>query len=402
MPVNPIQLTVTVTAATPAAMTIMVITPQPPVVVSNANTTTTASTTTTATEPQQQQRWRWPWRWQWPKMSSVTKHFVQEGHIWLLLIAVLSCMTPVCSSVETASASVHPPTHVVVERTDRGWDIERHTFPGYDHEIISVHSFLNVSEVATITSLLSQVNADEWLYTTNTGPHGAKERSKERMYQRRMSVEKANSKRQFSYSKYELPVDHVVVTALKAILQNKRTMRDLSSLFRDTAGVGVEARHMTELFAAKYTMDDFLSWHGDGSAGSVAFVLSLTDNWDTAQDGGALQFQCFRKNPATGEVENDRNNDHVCMEIKPSFNTLVMFRTRYHYLREGKSESFALEHRVDRVRTESKDRIAITGWYLCRGDVLSQWEQKVCADMKGSSCLVNDDDDNEGAFEEEA
>lgn len=62
--------------------------------------------------------------------------------------------------------------------------------------------------------------------------------------------------------------------------------------------------------------EDFLSFHQDGYSGSIAFVLTLAKDWDV-EDGGVLQM-CI-----------DHRGSYIgCKNFVPTFNRLVLFRTR--------------------------------------------------------------------------
>lgn len=261
------------------------------------------------------------------------------------------------------------------------WQVERQSFPAYKNlDVIVVRNFLQEEDMELVSRSLSNISSSEWLYATNTGENGAKVRSNENIARRRLQVEESNERRQFSYSKSELPVTHFLIHELKSIFRRKEVMNALSSLFQSNR---VSAKYITELFVAKYSADDFLSWHGDAASGSFAFILILVgDNWDSSVDGGALQFLCHNNGRQATE--------DVCLDLSPSFNTLVMFRTRY--TASGHAREFPLLHRVDRVRAVDKDRITVTGWYMCKGDKMTKAEWQMCAEMKGSSCEEDDED----------
>jgi hypothetical protein len=253
-----------------------------------------------------------------------------------------------------------------------------------DFEVITIKKFLSPDDLALIMDSLSDAAvANDWLYTTNTGAYGDKVRSHDDILARRIRVEEANNRKLFSYSKHELPATHNVVMNLKSVFRRPDTMQSISAAFTNNH---IRPRHMTELFIAKYMTDDFLSWHGDGPAGSFAFILSLTDGWDSSRDGGGLQFSCGDQSESAKTRYTGRFDiDDVCLELSPAFNTLTLFRTRY-MSESGVMEEFPMLHRVDRVRAD-KARITVTGWYLCEGDRLSPIEAEICARMKGSSCL---------------
>jgi Rps23 Pro-64 3,4-dihydroxylase Tpa1-like proline 4-hydroxylase len=282
--------------------------------------------------------------------------------LMVFLVVLCSCASLV-SSIE--SQSVHA-----------DWRIQRHHLkPEDNYEVIVVNNFLNSEDLKEVMSLFGDAADDRWLYSTNSGQNGAKVRSNDNIFERRLVVEGYNNHRRFSYSKHEMLPSDPIVQRLKQLFNRKETMTELSSLFRYA---NVKAKFITELFVAKYIHDDFLSWHGDGASGSFAFVLGLTQDWNSSSDGGSLQFLC--------DDSNAGGSDAICLDLEPAFNSLTIFRTRYQSsLKVGLPQTPIL-HRVDRVRSDSKTRLTATGWYMCADDRMNKEELKICSELKGSSC----------------
>eukprot|EP00656_Telonema_subtile_P053322 TRINITY_DN7694_c0_g1_i2.p1 TRINITY_DN7694_c0_g1~~TRINITY_DN7694_c0_g1_i2.p1 ORF type:complete len:161 (-),score=19.48 TRINITY_DN7694_c0_g1_i2:15-497(-) len=126
--------------------------------------------------------------------------------------------------------------------------------------------------------------------------------------------------------------------------------------------LGVELLGVSDMFVSCFDLDDMLSLHEDGYSGSVAFVLTLAKGW-RREDGGLLSM-C------------SSTSQRHCQDMVPTFNRLVLFRTR------GGPQ---IPHRVTAVRVpggEHRKRFGVTGWYMDRADTLDPVFMRENAKMK--------------------
>jgi len=125
--------------------------------------------------------------------------------------------------------------------------------------------------------------------------------------------------------------------------------------------VELDSQELSDLFVTLYSTGDFLSMHNDGISGTFAFVISLmdapkaliTDHWKD-HFGGGLRFQC--------------QTQGWCEELKPSFNTAILFQTRDGHGGSGPMhEVLPVSYHAD---IEGFRRFGVTGWYMDRKDIM--------------------------------
>ena len=229
-----------------------------------------------------------------------------------------------------------------------------------------------------------------WIYTTNNngttaeGGSNAKVRSRTRIPARRRAARELQAANQFAYSKWELERNHTVFTQTKRHFERGATRKAVRSLVAKlTAGSGhaepALSKKLADLFVTWYRAGDFLSPHQDFYSGTVAFVLNLArgargEAWKP-EYGGSLAFVC----------EEEGKQAAWCNQIQPTFNTLVLFRTRslaptgggsvqeYQQHQQGPMHSVAPV--LDAVETDSFYRFALTGWFEEESIVLSEHDK---------------------------
>ena len=104
---------------------------------------------------------------------------------------------------------------------------------------------------------------------------------------------------------------------------------------------GVEVRRTNEVFASRFTSNQFLSPHHDEGKGKIGFVYTLTKNW-RPEWGGNLHF-----------MEDDYST--VIKTIVPVFNRLTIFDI---------PSKNGVPHYVSHILpTVKSNRISITGWF---------------------------------------
>uniref|UniRef100_A0A7S4BKS7 Prolyl 4-hydroxylase alpha subunit Fe(2+) 2OG dioxygenase domain-containing protein n=1 Tax=Chrysotila carterae TaxID=13221 RepID=A0A7S4BKS7_CHRCT len=110
----------------------------------------------------------------------------------------------------------------------------------------------------------------------------------------------------------------------------------------------------------------------DGYSGSLAWVFHLSPEWKS-EHGGQLRF-----NPSTRSGLNIGARD-----FEPSFNRLLLFRTR----------PAALAHQVLPVSRPAgaHPRFAFTGWYMMPNDVMSAEGLKQLQLMRSASAAGTHD-----------
>ena len=104
---------------------------------------------------------------------------------------------------------------------------------------------------------------------------------------------------------------------------------------------GVEVSRTNEVFASRFTSNQFLSPHHDEGKGKIGFVYTLTKNW-RPEWGGNLHF-----------MEDDYST--VIKTIVPVFNRLTIFDI---------PSKNGVPHYVSHILpTVKSNRISITGWF---------------------------------------
>ena len=104
---------------------------------------------------------------------------------------------------------------------------------------------------------------------------------------------------------------------------------------------GVEVSRTNEVFASRFTSNQFLSPHHDEGKGKIGFVYTLTKNW-RPEGGGNLHF-----------MEDDYST--VIKTIVPVFNRLTIFDI---------PSKNGVPHYVSHILpTVKSNRISITGWF---------------------------------------
>ena len=102
--------------------------------------------------------------------------------------------------------------------------------------------------------------------------------------------------------------------------------------------VGKKVIGMDEMFASKYTRNDFLTLHHDKNKGNYTFILYLSKNWNPVH-GGLTHFCDANKNIYRTEI--------------PKFNNMVIFKL---------DPSRQMDHFVSQV-CGPNPRYAYTGWF---------------------------------------
>lgn len=240
-------------------------------------------------------------------------------------------------------------------------DVKVHTVAGQD--VIVISNFLPEGEAL---KMVAEMKSEHWVYTTNHESGNKKHRGNYDEKNRRAAVERNDRNGYFSYSKYELEPESELNLHVRNLFKGE-------VLHRVEEITGMQFRGVTESFVTRYGLGDFLSYHDDGISGSLAFVLNLTEDW-TEEDGGVLEFAC------KSLVVQARSDLEVCLRLVPTFNSLVLFRTRQ------TAASAGLQHRVTRIQAD-KHRYAVTGWYLEANDEYSDHEREQCRQMKGANCV---------------
>ena len=170
-----------------------------------------------------------------------------------------------------------------------------------------------------------------WLYTTNSMGGNAKIRSVYKTAERRQAVQAVYKRGGFAYSKWELSAGSPIFRSVGALMDASEVRNAIARAvgLSDPAPATPTAEHaaapapsalgnISDYFVTAYTDGDFLSTHGDGASGSLAWVLHLShDDW-AASSGGALRF-----NPGSA-VRGNR-------DFVPSYNRMLLFFTRPHY-----------------------------------------------------------------------
>lgn len=237
-----------------------------------------------------------------------------------------------------------------------------------------------------------------WKYTTNNdgtsikSPHNQKTRSLENITKRNETAQLMYRMNLFSYSKWELDSSHPLVSEIERTFVRKDIMDRVKRIILSTSRSNTEdtststaatdvqlSPQLSDLFVTHFSTGDFLSPHNDGASGTWAIVVSLMDgpsvrsssnnnnnneqhDKDWQDDfGGMLRFSCPRSITRT---RSETNRNRWCEEIRPAFNTALIFRTRpagpYH---EVTPVSW-------RAAEESFRRFGVTGWYMERTDVM--------------------------------
>lgn len=199
----------------------------------------------------------------------------------------------------------------------------------------------------------------------------AKYRSHERAAARRDVANGMRRRGLFSYAKRELPPDHAVLAEIAEYMLRNDTRHRIAVALNTSAGLDVsgdrlDARELSDLFATSFGVGDFLSMHADGFSGTYAFVASLAAGgaW-RPEYGGGLEMFC-------------RDTRKWCGSLAPTFNSLVVFKTR---------QPVGPPHRVAAVREEAAAqgwrRHGFTGWYRDVEDVMTEAEMKERDAMRG-------------------
>ena len=168
----------------------------------------------------------------------------------------------------------------------------------------------------------------------------------------------------FSYAKHELPSDHDVLAEISAYMLRNDTRHRIAAAL-NVSGDQLDDHELSDLFATSFGVGDFLSMHSDGFSGTYAFVASLANQPWRPEFGGALEMFC-------------RDTRKWCGSLAPTFNSLVVFKTR---------QPVGPPHRVAAVREEADAqgwrRHGFTGWYRDVKDVMTAAEMRERDAMRG-------------------
>eukprot|EP01031_Cornospumella_fuschlensis_P025958 gene25958-31348_t len=205
-----------------------------------------------------------------------------------------------------------------------------------------------------------------WKYTTFVAGKEFKLRSNDNIEERKAIAQDRYNGGLFTYSKHELYLDNPLALWLRDYMNTSQTLIRLSSIVED------RLHAISDSFISCYGEGDFLSRHSDNDLGTYAWVLHLTKNW-TYSDGGVLRFYCDGEamtcegNDDSCRAQSNRNkNQYICHEIVPSFNSLVLFRTR----------PVMIRHDVSPVTKAHAKRYAGTGWVRSEQDRLSEVDER--------------------------
>jgi Rps23 Pro-64 3,4-dihydroxylase Tpa1-like proline 4-hydroxylase len=219
-----------------------------------------------------------------------------------------------------------------------------------------------------------------FLYATNE--QNAKSRSLHEVEKRRSKAWNKKLSGQFAYGKWELnPADDVIFQIREYMLRNETIYFIAELLGLNPEVEKINTQELSDLFVTHYSPGDFLSSHNDFYSGVFAFVVSLTaglegdDSWSKEKYGGELALFCD-DSPAAIPFP------HVCHNIAPVFNQLVLFRTRpgpFHSVEPVEEEGYRMGFR----------RLAFTGWYMEQTVTFTDQELKQRDDMRGYDAEVD-------------
>jgi Rps23 Pro-64 3,4-dihydroxylase Tpa1-like proline 4-hydroxylase len=225
---------------------------------------------------------------------------------------------------------------------------------------------------------------DTFLFATNNDGayreriNNEKVRSLEKMGARGVIARLMQQYGQFSYSKWELHPNHPLVKEMEEAFSTgiKNTVTDL--LKPNHTNLELSSQ-LSDLFVTLYSTENFLSPHDDGTSGSWAFVVSLTDGppgqeWNPADFGGGLQFECpLQDDPLSAATERSFATTKWCETVYPTFNSAVIFQTRL----PGDTGPM---HQVLPVNAKAESggfyRFGLTGWYMDASDEMDEEAKK--------------------------
>ena len=205
-----------------------------------------------------------------------------------------------------------------------------------------------------------------FLYTTND--RNKKIRSLGHIEGRRKNAWRMKRRGYFSYGKWEMNPDDLLLAQMSEHMLSKETVKLVSEVLSlDTKGEAINATELSDLFVTHFTPGDFLSSHCDFYSGTYAFILSLTaglksSEWSQSIHGGELALECNHESPPK-----QVSNPEICHIIPPLFNQLVLFPTRpgpLHCVKTVVNDGYSKGFR----------RFAVTGWYMGTSDSFSEKE----------------------------
>jgi Rps23 Pro-64 3,4-dihydroxylase Tpa1-like proline 4-hydroxylase len=225
-------------------------------------------------------------------------------------------------------------------------------------------------------------NHTQWTYATNTNGSNAKERSLERIPDRREQALQMKQSNMFAYAKWELEHGELFHEMQQQFLEPEIIQKVQTILSKQGVEVSLLPQ-LSDFFVTQYSPGDFLSKHNDYLSGSWAFVVSLMDKEESNEDGqwqdeygGHLRFEC----PTSVIDENDRTSQSIansndddsfwCTSVAPSFNTALIFQTgQYLNITRGPyHEVLAVSEAAEEAGYR---RFSITGWYVDEADYIS-------------------------------
>lgn len=247
-------------------------------------------------------------------------------------------------------------------------------------DIIVVRNFLPIQLATVWRDSLRQEwmagnfshNMNGWRFTTNNNGSrpqahniNKKTRSLDNLPERLKIANELHNSNIFSYAKWELSVDHVLRKEIEAFMLKDETRTKVTEILASADKIiTLSSKEISDIFVTYYGPHNFLGLHNDFSSGAYAFVVSLADGpaWQKGF-GGVLSFECPGKKK--------------CLQLAPTFNTLVLFHVR----------SCNIPHQVSRVSMLAEEsgffRFGFTGWYLNDEEMLGNNDIVELQKMRG-------------------
>eukprot|EP00939_MAST-03C_sp_MAST-3C-sp1_P004350 g4350.t1 len=123
--------------------------------------------------------------------------------------------------------------------------------------------------------------------------------------------------------------------------------KEFRAFVKRVTGLSFDLTDRVDLAASAYSKGSHLLAHDDViGTRAVSFIVYLSDEGWSAEDGGALEL--YGRDPATGDPLSE-----PAKKILPSFNTMGLFGVL-----PGKSF-----HAVEEVHTDESPRLSLQGWY---------------------------------------
>ena len=223
-------------------------------------------------------------------------------------------------------------------------------------EVWKVNSFWNdkIGNILSndLYSQYSNMRLRDKYYTFTMNEGNKKIRGNDNISNKLRYVNSMHDQGRFSYCKWEYSRDEIIYKSVLNWLNHTHTMEFLSNT------IGIKLTGLTDMFISAFAKDQFLSTHSDSGLGDIAFILMLSQNWDSDKNGGSLNFNCNKKN-GRGQMWEEIS----CYEIKYEFNTLVLFRVF----------PMTMNHFVSKVKI-NEPRLAVTGWFMVENSNAVRWD----------------------------